>query len=332
MDLALTLPASWYTDPDVYRREREPIFGRSWVLVGDDQQIPEPGNYFTEDVAGWQVFVRRRDDGGLVAFHNVCPHRAGPIVNEGCGHVGNLTCRYHGWAFAADGALLNARDFGATVPPDTALTRVQVASWRGFIFVCIDPDVAPLDEWLGRFPSSLDRIPLESYTFRRRTVRRVACNWKTYADNFLEGYHVPTVHPAMSRDSNANEYVVEMNDDPRWNIHVMPPRGDSVWGIFGWFWPTFAFNVVPGGFAVERWLPRGHRHIDLIFDYYFAPDAADVDSIIDTAEIVADEDAGVCDRVQRNLESGVYDVGVLSPKWEYPLAAFHRLVRDTVEA
>ena len=331
MELASTLPAGWYTDPDVYQRERRPIFGRSWILVGDDRQIPEPGDYFTEEVAGWHLFVRRRDDGTLTAFHNVCPHRAGPIVSDGCAHAANLTCRYHGWAFAADGALLNARDFGAAVPDDISLTAVRVASWRGFIFVCLDPDTPPLEEWFGAFPASIAGIPLESYRFERRTIRRVACNWKTYADNFLEGYHVPTVHPAMSRDSHAGQYVVEMGDDPRWNIHVMPPRERSVWGTFGWFWPTFAFNVVPDGFAVERWLPRGHRQIDLIFEYYFAPGASDIESIITTAEEVADEDALICDRVQRNLESGIYDTGVLSPKWEYPLEAFHRLVRETVE-
>ena len=87
--------------------------------------------------------------------------------------------------------------------------------------------------------------------------------------------------------------------------------------MFGWFWPTFAFDVFPGGFAVERWLPRGHSHSDLIFEYFFADDSRhDVEAIIKFSEQVADEDARVCEHVQRNLNAGNYDVGFLSPKWE----------------
>jgi len=331
--LVETLPARWYTDPAVWERERATIFRTSWVVVGYDAELPHPGDYLAEDVAGIPIFVRRRADGTLAAFHNVCPHRAGPLVNDGCGHAGNLTCRYHGWAFGGDdGRLLNARDFGAPVPDGLGLTSVQADSWRGVIFVCLDPDARPLVEWLGAFPHALAHLPIEQYTLRRRTVRRVACNWKTYADNFLEGYHVPAVHPGMHRDADGLRYEVHLNGDPRWNIHTMPSRGASYFGVFGWFWPCFAFNVVPNGFAVERWLPRGHSEIELIFEYFFADGAADIDAIIVASEEVADEDARVSAVVQRNLASGVYDTGLLSPKWEQPLVEFHRLVREAVAA
>jgi choline monooxygenase len=332
VELVETLPASWYSQSHIYERERATVFHSAWIHVGFDSELVAAGDYLTEDVAGFPIFVRRLADGSLSAFHNVCPHRAGPLVWEGCGHSANLTCRYHGWAFTATGNLLSARDFGADVPDGIALTTVQVASWRGFVFVCLDPATPPLVEWLGGFPGALADVPLEDYRFVRRTVRRVACNWKTYADNFLEGYHVPTVHPSMSRDADALQYVVHQGDDPRWNIHTMPPRGETYFGVFGWFWPCFAFNVVPGGFAVERWLPRGPHEIDLIFDYLFADNAVDTEEIFVATEEVADEDARVSAFVQRNLESGAYDTGLLSPKWELPLAAFHQMVRDAVSA
>ena len=160
----------------------------------------------------------------------------------------------------------------------------------------------PLHEWLGAFPDEVADVPLESFRFHSRSVRTVACNWKTYGDNFMEGYHLPTVHPAMSRDADALNYKVLIKGDRRWNIHEMPPRDESTFGVFGWFWPTFAFDVFPGGFAVERWLPRGHSHSDLIFEYFFADDTDhDVEAIIKFSEQVADEDARVCEHVQRNL-------------------------------
>jgi choline monooxygenase len=326
---APTLPARWYTDPAVFEKERWPIFGSAWIHVAYDHQLRRNGDYVTENLAGWPIFVRRSDD-RLRAFYNLCPHRAGPIVWDGEGCQANMICRYHGWAFRQDGTLLSPRDFGCGPGANMDLRPIQVASWRGMVFVCLDPDVPPLLEWLGNFPAEVERVPLESYRFHSRSVRNVACNWKTYGDNFMEGYHLPTVHPAMARDADALHYDVVIKDDPKWNIHVMPPRDHSTFSVFGWFWPTFAFDVFPGGFAVERWLPRGHARCDLFFEYFFDDDANDVEGIIKFSEEVADEDARVCEHVQRNLAAGDYDIGVLSPKWEHGVEVFHQLVRDAV--
>ena len=208
---------------------------------------------------------------------------------------------------------------------------ILVESFRGMIFVALDTSNCPLVEWLDQFPTALVDLPLEDLVFHSRTVRRVKCNWKTYADNFLEGYHVPSVHPEMARDADASNYSVILGDDRRWNVHVMPPRGDSVFGMFGWLYPSFAFNVVPGGWAVERWLPRGHHEIDLFFEYFFQPDAPDIDRIHAMNETVAEEDVRICEAVQRNLESGIYSEGLLSPKWEEPLLVFHDMIRELGE-
>jgi choline monooxygenase len=208
---------------------------------------------------------------------------------------------------------------------------VLVDSFRGMIFVALDASNCSLMDWLNEFPSALIDLPVEELIFHSRTIRRVKCNWKTYADNFLEGYHVPSVHPEMARDADASNYSVILGDDRRWNVHVMPPRGDSVFGMFGWLYPTFAFNVVPGGWAVERWLPRGHNEIDLYFEYFFEPGAPDLVRIHAMNETVAEEDVRICEAVQRNLESGVYSEGLLSPKWEEPLLVFHDMIRELGE-
>ena len=329
-DYTETLPADWYTDPAVFEKERWPIFGSTWVHIAYEHQLRRSGDYVSENLAGWPIFVRRSDDGELRGFYNLCPHRAGPIVWDGEGCQANMVCRYHGWAFNSRGGLVNARDFGGPPPDDMDLTPIQVQSWRGMVFVCLNPDIAPLHEWLGAFPDEVTDYPLEEYRFHSRSSRTVACNWKTYGDNFMEGYHLPTVHPAMSRDADALHYEVIIKGDPRWNIHVMPPRDESTFGVFGWFWPTFAFDVFPGGFAVERWLPRGHAHSELIFEYFFADDAPDVEAIVKFSEEVADEDARVCEHVQRNLEAGRYSGGFLSPKWEHGVAVFQQLVREAV--
>ena len=332
MTLIETLPTWYYLDPAVWEIERHQIFAKTWVMVGCEDQVPRAGDYLTEQVAGWPIFVQRAQDGGLRAFHNMCPHRAGPIVWDGTGHQANLVCRYHGWAFDGDGALINARDFGADAPEGTCLTAVRAQAWRGFIFVCFDPTVADLIEWLGGFIAECEPYPTDGYTFHSRTIRHTAMNWKVYNDNFLEGYHLPLVHPAMSREVNALGYRVEGKGDPRWNIHTAPRRDGQTWsGVWGYFYPCFSFDIFPGGMAVERWLPVGHGQMDLIFEYFFADDAPDVESIVKDSEEVADEDVRVGEFVQRNIQAGLYQTGVLSPRYENALAEFHQLIHNAVD-
>ena len=332
MSLTETLPTRYYTDPTIWEIERHQIFAKNWIMVANDHQLQRPGDYVTEDLAGWPIFVQRGDNGVLRAFHNMCPHRAGPIVWEGTGHQANLVCRYHGWAFDKEGALINARDFGAEAPEGTCLTKVRAQTWRGFIFVCLDPSTPDLIEWLGGFPAECEPYPTNGYVFHSRTVRRTAMNWKVYNDNFLEGYHLPLVHPAMSKEVEALGYRVEGKGDPRWNIHTAPRRDGMTWsGVWGYFYPLFSFDIFPGGMAVERWLPVGQGHTDLIFEYFFADDAIDVESIVKDSEEVADEDVRVAEMVQKNLHAGLYDTGCLSPRYENALAEFHQLIRDAVD-
>jgi choline monooxygenase len=123
-----------------------------------------------------------------------------------------------------------------------------------------------------------------------------------------------------------------MFGDPRWNLHEAPPRDQSEWtGVWGYFWPTFSFNIFDGGMAIERWLPRGHAQSELIFEYFFSEEAADIEDLVKESEAVADEDVLVCEHVQRNLASGMYESGSLSPRHEHALAAFRDLVHTAVD-
>ena len=168
-------------------------------------------------------------------------------------------------------------------------------------------------------------MPLESFRYHSSSVRHVACNWKTYGDNFLEGYHLPTTHPAMSRDADALELQGASTRAIRAGTSTRCRRAtSSTFGVFGYFWPTFAFDVFPGGFAVERWLPRGHSHSDLIFEYFFADDAARRRGrSSSSARRSPTRTPAMCEHVQRNLDAGNYDIGVLSPKWEEGIRVFH---------
>src|SRR4051812_18140698 len=150
---ATTLPASWYGDAEVHERERRSIFGREWLFVSFDNRLRSPGDYVATDIAGWNVLVIVDDDGHLRGHHNVCRHRAGPLVDMGAGQVPSLVCRYHGWAYGLDGQLRVARDFGEFDCATVALAPIRVERWRSLVFVNIDAhgDAPPLLEALGSF-------------------------------------------------------------------------------------------------------------------------------------------------------------------------------------
>ena len=329
-----SLPASWYVHPDHYERERHAIFERTWLCVGFAHQVAGAGDYVADTIAGFGVFVQRGADGALRGFHNVCPHRAGPIVWPGQGCVGNLVCRYHGWAFEPDGKLRAARDFGADVPGVDGLQPLAVGEWRGLVFACLDPSAEPLAAWLGHFPEVAEPFPLESYRFHRRDVHRLAANWKCYADNYLEGYHIPLVHPALTRAVDIGRYTVTAHDGGRWNRHDVPTRpGAATAGAWAFLYPHLALNIYPTGMNVERLIPRGPQETDVVFDYFFAdpdhPSAAA--SIAASSELMA-EDKRIVEAVQQNLAGGRYDTGLLSPRHEVGLTSFQALVRRAVDA
>src|SRR5438067_5635561 len=135
---ATTLPSSWYGDASRHERERRRIFGREWLFFSFADHLRAPGDYVATDIAGWNLLVAVDDDGQLRGHHNVCRHRAGPLVEPGNGHVPSLVCRYHGWAYGLDGGLRSARDFGEFDCTEIALGPIRVATWRGLVFVNVD--------------------------------------------------------------------------------------------------------------------------------------------------------------------------------------------------
>jgi choline monooxygenase len=328
---AATLPAAWYLDESTYEVERRGVFARSWLVFAFAHQLIAPGDYVAADIAGFPIFVRRHED-GLQGFVNVCPHRAGPIVWPGSGQATNLVCRYHGWAFDGAGALRSARDFGGDVPNGLGLRPVRVATWRGIVFVNLDPDAEGLEALLADLPTMAAAFPMESYQHHSQVVHRMAANWKAYADNYLEGYHIPLMHPVLNQEVDTRRYEVTVHAGGRWHQHHVPARdGAPAVGAWAYVWPNLALNLYPDGMSVERFLPRGAREVDVVLDYFFADvTAAGVAGSVASSERLMDEDRRVVEAVQRNLAAGTYIRGVLSPRHEHGVAAFQRLVREAV--
>ena len=323
-----TLPAEWYSGAARYEHERLNVFAREWLWFTSEAEVAAPGAYAAQTYAGWPLMVTRGSDGVLRGFHNVCSHRAGPLVDGGTGSCANLVCQYHGWAYSPDGRLRSARDFGETLDPDEfALHPVQVAVWRGQVFVNLNAAAAPLEEDLGDFFAEMQGFPLERMTLVQSKRHDLACNWKTYADNYLEGYHIPLVHPELNRQFDAKQYRVELGH--KYCRHSAPARdGSPADGRWLFRWPNLAMNIYGDSMNVEVIVPTGTESCTVWYSHFFTdPNAADVAAVIALADTVMEQDRRIVEAVQRNLAAGTYHCGLLSPRHENGVRQFQDLVR-----
>ena len=325
-----TLPAVAYRDPAVFGRERTAVFAACWQFLGHEGEMPAAGDYLAGDVAGWPVLAVRGGGGGLRGLHIVCRHRAGPLVSDAKGNCGGeLACRYHGWRYALDGRLRSAVAFGASEgfdARDFGLHPVRLETWRGFVFINIDGEAGPLCELVA----PLDRLMDErGVTLGPATLRRshdLACNWKAYVENYLEGYHIDVVHPALAAEVDTASYVVRM--DGAVAVHEVPTHSGVNDGLWAWLWPNLAFNVYRYGLMVEHMQPIGHDRTRLDYLYFYDPARADMDAVLAASDALTHEDKVICEAVQRNLDAGVYDWGVLSPRHEIAVGWFQQRVSE----
>ena len=327
------LDPSLYCSQDAFDQEKSRIFRKSWRLIGHENMLASPGDYVADAIAGAPVFAIRDETGAVNGFHNVCRHRAGPLVNEGEGHCdGVIACKYHGWRYALDGRLRNARDFGSAPgfdPRDYSLYPVKLDFWRGFIFANLDDDAPSIAEELAPIEAGWPSDVIQPFAFRRS--HDISCNWKTYVENYLEGYHVPDVHPGLDRDVDSTKYRVEMIGSVA--VHHAPPRnkGAVYAGYWAWVWPWLGVNVYSHGVMMERITPLGPQQTRLDYLYFFDANRRDeLEAMTALSDEVTAEDKMICEQVQRNLEAGVYEPGPLSPRHENAVAWFQDKLRSDV--
>jgi choline monooxygenase len=333
---AHTLPAALYRDPAQYETERRRVFARGWLLIAHESQLAAPGDYVATLAAGYPLILARGEDGEIRAFHNVCRHRAGPLAEDGQGNCGSaFVCRYHGWRYGLDGRLTSARDFGPAEgfdPRDYGLHAAACESWRGFVFVNIDGGASSFAGAIAPLAARTADMPLESFRLARHSSHEINCNWKTYVENYLEGYHIPLVHPGLNAAVDSARYETEIREPVL--FYYAPPRdGAPVSGLWAWLWPCLGVNVYAHGLMMERMWPLGHSRTQLDYLYFFPRDLpqAEIDRAVASSESTTAEDIAITEAVQRNLDAGVYESGRLSPKHEDGVAWFQTRLLQTLE-
>lgn len=346
---ARTLPSDWYLDPARLRLEQERVFGRTWQVVGHTEDVREPGDHFTCEVAGEQVIVVRDLEGTLRALSNVCRHRAGPVAC-GAGRRRSFQCAYHGWTYGLDGRLLTAPEFDGVQHFDRSqvvLPQFRVETWGPLVFVNVAPDETPdLATTLGSIPDEARPLRFEEMRFWKRIDYELDCNWKVYVDNYLEGYHIPIVHPGLFKELDYTAYRVltsrfhSRQDAPvrkagdslyRRNL----PEGEAPQALYFWLYPNLMLNCYPDNVQINVILPLGPERTRTVFEWYVLdPDAAERDSDFAAtfafSDSVQKEDVDICEAVQRGLRSRTYDTGRYSVKRENGVHHFHQLLGESL--
>ncbi len=199
---ASTLPREVYRSNEIFAAELDRNFGKMWLAVGREEDIPEPGSYFTREIGPESLLLLRDRDGAARAFYNVCRHRGTRLVSDEDGKkLERIQCPYHAWIYGLDGGLAAAPLMEATEgfsKEDYPLVPVRLDTWEGFLFVNLDENADSLKAQLTGLPE-LSRFHLSALRRGKRIAYDVPANWKLIGENYNECYHCAHVHPQLQR-------------------------------------------------------------------------------------------------------------------------------------
>jgi len=203
------IPAHIYNDEEIFRLEAERVFGRSWVFVAHESEIPAPGDYVVRRVLDDSFIVVRDEHGTVRALFNMCLHRGMQVCRAEIGNASHFRCPYHGWSYRNDGRIVGlpfhrdayGGEAGFGRRGQTLLPAPALDSYLGMIFISLDEHAPPLREYLGDFAFYLDYYVKQSEAgIELRGPQRwcIKANWKIGAENFAgDMYHTPQTHTSV---------------------------------------------------------------------------------------------------------------------------------------
>lgn len=335
-----TIPSNWCTSEEILNFEQEAIFSKEWLLIGHVNQLKETGSYIIGEAADNPVVVVKDNGNNFRAFFNVCRHRGGPLaIENGCGKM--LQCKYHGWTYTLEGMLRGVPRFDRVDlfdKKDYGLVPINIEIWEGLIFVNLSETPEKLKESLKGISKKVSSYDLKTKQFHSRVVYEVNCNWKVYVDNYLEGYHVPFVHPELTKFLDYKKYKTEIFE--KYSLQFSPLNEEYNYlkkngGAFYYFlYPNIMLNILPGRLQTNIIIPVSFNKTKVIFDYYYDDVSSGnaVKIIIDDlkySDKIQKEDIEICELVQKGLESKAYNKGRFSVECEEGVYHFQSLLKKS---
>ena len=276
----MSLPGWLYHDAEFLEAEKRAFLRAAPQVVCHVSDIEEPGDWRRLDYLGESVIVMRGDDGVVRAFANVCRHRGSRLVDGEAGCARVLTCPYHAWSYARDGRLVGVphrHEYPGLETDKLGLAPVALEEWRGFLFVTLEPGAPSVAEMMAPYEAEVAPYRFEELrAIGRVTLRPRDLNWKTIADNYSDGLHIPIGHPGLTRlfgrsySIEAREWVDRMEGDLREDAsdnaserayqrflpqaEHLPPSHRRKWLYYKLF-PNVAFDIYPDQVDFMQFLP-----------------------------------------------------------------------------
>lgn len=358
------LPREAYIDAAWFSREMATVFSRQWVMAGRCTDF-RPGHMRRVQVGTASVVVVRSPDGAFSAFHNSCPHRGSELCRAAEEPLGKLIrCPYHAFSFdAADGALVATGHAVPTPDFDRAahgLSPVAWREWNGFLFLNLDPGAGDLVADVGLH--TLDNWPMDGLITGHHWEAEIACNWKTFWENYSECLHCPGIHPELCdmvpvygkgimAASEALGWTPDGAVEPNlrngarsWTMDGAPcgpefPNLGEAERMAGYsfvtLWPS-AYVVAHVDYVRSvRIQPLAPERTLLTAEWHFSPETLaqpgfDASAVAAFAKIVMTQDGEAAEMNQRGIRSPAFRAARLMPE-EYEIHRFHRWLQDEME-
>jgi Rieske 2Fe-2S family protein len=351
-----TLPARYYTDPEILRKELETFFAQMWVCAGRAEQIPNPGDFFLADLAGESIIVTRDASNAIRAHYNVCRHRGTRMCRDAEGAFpGRIQCPYHGWTYALDGKLIGAPHMDAPDfrREDYPLHPVHTDLWDGYIFLNLSPDPQPLTAQLADLPQKFAPWDMQTLRRHKRIVYEVKANWKFIILNYNECLHCPILHPALSRitdylsgenDQPSPAYIggsmefrdgaQTMSTDGKRRRDYLPALSESQRQQVFYYavYPNLLLSLHPDYVMLHTLWPEAVDRTRVVCEWLFHPDQLSkpdftADDAIEFWDATNREDWSISELSQLGVMSRAYTPGPYGPREGLP-KAFDRMILD----
>ncbi|HMC96761.1 MAG TPA: aromatic ring-hydroxylating dioxygenase subunit alpha [Flavobacteriales bacterium] len=341
---ARTLATEFYTSARHFEAAKEKLFAPSWQYVGHVDQLAENGSAvpltLLENYLDEPLVLVRDSEAHIRCLSNVCTHRGNILVSAPC-RADKLRCRYHGRQFHLDGRFAHMPEFKEVKDfpsPSDDLRNLPLHQWGKLLFAGLEQ--APADA----FPPMEERMrwsPMDKLVHRPdlSTDHLVQANWALYVENYLEGFHIPFVHPTLNAVLDFSDYTTELYARSSLQLGIAkkneacfdipsghPDRGKKVAAYYWWVFPNLMFNFYPWGLSLNVVQPQGVSLTKVSF-LTFVSDESKLGSGAGTDLVqVEREDEEVVEAVQRGIRSRNYQHGRYSVTREQGTHHFHRLI------
>lgn len=344
---AETLPSSFYRDKAEFVNITDTLLSKSFQWLGDRSLLNEdinaiPIEFYPNIIGEPLLLIKSGQEFSILS--NVCTHRGNLLITTP-GKYNKLICGYHGRKFDLAGNFESMPEFDKTEDfprPCDNLTKLGLVTWRQFLFVNLTPSFS-FEGVIRALEDRVGFLPIESFkkdSSRSRNYQ-VKAHWALYCDNYLEGFHIPFVHPDLNQSVEFSTYETivfdycnvqigySKDETESFNLPAgHPDYGKNVAAYYYWIFPNLMLNFYPWGLSVNVVEPLDSEHTLVKFISYVY-DETKVDNsagaLLDKVEM---EDEEIVQNVQKGIKSRFYNTGRFSPTREKGVHHFHRLISE----